>query len=91
MMWRSPSPQGYVAPVIDMQQVSELAPFLRPCGHTHRTAQRSNADNKAQPCMMELPWHQVVSKRPACSSSRMPGTSVWCLPAGTRWPSVSIH
>lgn len=69
MMWRSPSPQGYVAPVIDMQQVSELAPFLRPCGHTHRTAQRSSADNKAQPCMMELPWHQVVSKRPACSSS----------------------
>ena len=28
MMWRSPSPQGYVAPVIDMQQVGGLAPFL---------------------------------------------------------------
>ena len=99
MMWRSPSPQGYVAPVIDMQQVGRLAPFLRPYGPRHGTAQRGNAMQtrrgwNTQPCMMELPWHHVMSMAArllACSSSCLPCTSVCCLPANTRWPSGSIR
>ena len=86
MMWRSPSPQGYVAPVIDMQQVRRLAPFLRPCFLRHSTARRGNANNKgmentAMHYGAALSPRHVCGYRVACLQQLMRALRTCLLPA----------